>query len=106
MKTKNKIKLGLFKYDLFPYFVLHTIYGEKNGGCQIVENYNEWISKDRLICYLPIENKEKIENKIEELKNEYSERVQDLKNILLCGFNNFIDDVKLEKYFLKIMKKK
>jgi len=31
MKTKNKVRLGLFKYDLFPYFVLYTIYEEKNG---------------------------------------------------------------------------
>jgi len=106
MKTKNKLKLGLFKYDLFPYFVLHTIYEEDVDSCQIVKNYNEWISKDRLICYLPIKNKENIENKIEELKNEYANRVQDLKNILLFDFNNFIDDAKLTKYVLKIMKKK
>ena len=28
MKKKNKVKLGLFKYDLFPYMVLHNIYDE------------------------------------------------------------------------------
>jgi len=59
-----------------------------------------------LICYLPIKNKEKIEKKIEEISNEYAERVQDLKNILLFDFNNFIDDAKLAKYVLKKMKKK
>jgi len=106
MKTKNKVRLGLFKYDLFPYFVLHTIYGEDIDGCQIVDNYGEWISKERLICYLSIENKEKIEKRIEELKKEYSERIQDLKNLLLCDFNNIIDDSKLEKYILKKIKKK
>jgi hypothetical protein len=85
-ETKN---IGIFKYDVFPFMVVHTIVGwDTNGDIEVDLGYPNFATfkASWLIAVFPYSKKDELEKEIDVLKTTYNKQLKEVKKTLLDSF--------------------
>jgi hypothetical protein len=84
-----KKNIGIFKYDIFPYMVIHTIIDwDDNGDITVDLGYPNFstFKASWLIAVFPYNKKVELEKEINEMKNTFKEESEKIKEKLLSSF--------------------
>jgi hypothetical protein len=85
-ETRN---IGIFKYDVFPFMVVHTIIGwDKNGDVKVNLGYpnSATFKASWLIAVFPYSKKGELEKEIAVLKTTYNKELKEIRKTLLDSF--------------------